>query len=313
MRSRAIGRLKVSVVGLGCNNFGGRIDAQQTAAVVDAAIEAGVDYFDTAEIYGGGLSEEFLGAALKGRRDRVHIATKWGLNASDGAQPANRAGVRTAIEGSLQRLGTDYVDHYQLHAPDPGTPIEETLGELAALVAEGKIREIGCSNFDAQQLDEAVKASGSISVAPFASVQNHYSLLTRDTEKNGVLDACRRHRIGFVPYFPLESGLLTGKYALGKPPPEGARLTPADGANTDATDSDKLAIVAAIGDWAASSGHTVLDAAMSWLIGNDVVSSVISGATKPEQVQANVEAASWDMTVDERGELEEILSGRVTQ
>ena len=306
MDTRTIGSLEVSVVGLGCNNFGMRIDADQTRAVVDAAIDAGINYFDTAEGYGGGKSEEFLGAALAGRRESVHVATKWGmLPAADGA-PGNgtREAVRTAIEGSLQRLGTDYIDHYQFHNPDPDTPIADTLAALAELVSEGKVREVGCSNFTAAQLDEAAVADP----ASFVTVQNHYSLLTRDPETNGVLDACGRHAIGFVPYFPLESGLLTGKYRAGEDLPEGSRLAAwGERAGMFITD-ERLATVAAISDWAADRGRTVLDAAMSWLTSNPQVSTVISGATKVEQVRGNVAAGSWAMTADERSELEALLT-----
>jgi len=306
MDTRTIGSLEVSVVGLGCNNFGMRIDADQTRAVVDAAIDAGINYFDTAEGYGGGKSEEFLGAALAGRRESVHVATKWGmLPAADGA-PGNgtREAVRTAIEGSLQRLGTDYIDHYQFHNPDPDTPIADTLAALAELVSEGKVREVGCSNLTAAQLDEAAVAGP----ASFVTVQNHYSLLTRDPETNGVLDACGRHAIGFVPYFPLESGLLTGKYRAGEDLPEGSRLAAwGERAGMFITD-ERLATVAAISDWAADRGRTVLDAAMSWLTSNPQVSTVISGATKVEQVRGNVAAGSWAMTADERSELEALLT-----
>jgi aryl-alcohol dehydrogenase-like predicted oxidoreductase len=305
MDKRRIGGLEVSVVGLGCNNFGMRIDSDQTRAVVDAAIDAGIDYFDTAEGYGGGKSEEFLGAALAGRRESVHVATKWGMMpAADGA-PANgsRNALRAAVEGSLRRLGTDYIDHYQLHNPDPATPIGDTLAALAELVDEGKVREIGCANFSAAQLDESAAAGA----AGFATVQNHYSLFTRDPETNGVLDACGRHSIGFVPYFPLESGLLTGKYKAGHDLPEDSRLAIwGERAGAFLTD-ERLAAVAAIDEWAESYGHTVLDAAMGWLTGNPQVATVISGATKVEQVRGNVAAGSWAMTADERAELEGLL------
>jgi len=298
------------VVGLGCNNFGMRIDAEKTVSVVDAAIEAGINYFDTAEAYGGGKSEEFLGAALAGRRESVHIATKWGMMpAADDAPPnGTREAMRVAVEGSLQRLGTDYIDHYQLHNPDPATPIGETLTGLAELVAEGKVREIGCSNFSAAQLAEAAAAVDGGGQASFVTVQNHYSLLTRDPETNGVLDACGRHSVGFVPYFPLESGLLTGKYKAGEELPEGSRLAAwGDRAGTFITD-ERLAVVGAITAWAGERGHTVLDAAMSWLTGNPAVATVISGATKVEQVTGNVAAGSWAMTAGERDELEALLA-----
>jgi len=308
MDTRQIGSLEVSAVGLGCNNFGMRIDADQTRLVVDAAIDAGINYFDTAEGYGGGKSEEYLGAAIAGRRDSVYVATKWGMMPAAEGAPANgsREAVRAAVEGSLARLGTDYIDHYQLHNPDPATPIGETLAALAELVAEGKVREIGCSNFSEAQLDEAA-AAGAGSSATFATVQNHYSLLTRDPETNGVLDACARHSVGFVPYFPLESGLLTGKYKAGEDLPEDSRLAAwGDRAGAFLTD-DRLTTVAAITEWAGDRGHTVLDAAMSWLTSNPQVATVISGATKVEQVTGNAAAGSWAMTPEERAELEALL------
>ena len=309
MRNKQIGSLEVSVVGLGCNNFGMRIDANQTRAVVDAAIEAGIDYFDTAEMYGGGLSEQYLGMALAGRRESVRIATKWGATPPGVERPGRRDEVRTAVEGSLARLDTDYIDHYQLHNPDPETPVEETLGALAELVTEGKIRETGCSNFDASMLDQASAAASTIGVVSFASVQNRYSLLTRDPETNGVLDACRRNGVAFVPYFPLESGVLTGKYSAAQSFPEGTRLAAMGDRSAQFIDDDRLRVVADVAEWAASSGHTVLEAAMSWLAGNDTVATVIAGATKPEQVKANAAAAAWEMTADERAELEALLAG----
>ncbi len=311
MDTRMIGSLQVSAVGLGCNNFGMRIDADQTRRVVDAAIEAGINYFDTAEGYGGGKSEEYLGAALAGRRDSVYVATKWGMMPAADDAPANgsRVAVRAAIEGSLARLGTDYIDHYQLHNPDPATPIGETLEALTELVAEGKVREIGCSNFSAAQLDEAAAAAGSTTgSAAFATVQNHYSLLTRDPETNGVLEACGRNSVGFVPYFPLESGLLTGKYKAGEEMPADSRLAVwGDRAGAFLTD-ERLATVAAITEWAGERGHTVLDAAMSWLTSNPQVATVISGATKVEQAAGNAAAGGWAMTPEERAELEALLA-----
>lgn len=296
-------------MGLGCNNFGMRIDAEQSRAVVDAALEAGVTYFDTAEAYGGGRSEEFLGAALTGRRDRALIATKWGMRpAEDGPANGSRKAIRAAVEGSLRRLGTDRIDHYQLHRFDPDTPLAETLGALGELVEEGKVREIGCSNFDAAQLDDAATAATVGGVAHFASVQNHYSLLTRTPETEGVLDACARHGIAFVPYFPLESGVLTGKYTAGEPPPEGTRLAVWGERAGGFLADERMAIVARVAEWAESKNHTVLEAAISWLAGNPRVASIIAGATTPEQVRANVAAANWTMTDTERTELEDCLS-----
>lgn len=305
MEHRRIGELEASVVGLGCNNFGMRIDADQTKAVVDAAIDAGINYFDTAEGYGNGLSEEFLGAALKGRRDQVLVATKWGMLPTDDDVPptGSAEAVRTAVEASLSRLGTDYIDHYQYHRPDGRTPVAETLGALAELVAEGKVREIGCSNFSAAQLDEAEKISAEAGIPRFVTVQNHYSLLTRDPEDDGVLDACGRLGIGFVPFFPLESGVLTGKYTFGEAAPEGTRLASMGERAERFLNDERAPRVAAMKAWADAKGHSLLDAAIGWLLSDERVTSVISGATKPEQVQANAAAGAWIMTAEERAEL----------
>jgi aryl-alcohol dehydrogenase-like predicted oxidoreductase len=306
MERRRIGQLEVSIVGLGCNNFGMRISASEAKAVVDAALDAGVDYFDTAESYGDGRSEEFLGAAVAARRDRVLIATKWGGRGSSEHAGAP-AVVRTSLEASLARLQTDHIDHYQLHRPDPETPVAETLGVLAELRDEGKIREIGCSNFTAEQLDEAARVAAELGIGAFASVQNHYSLLTRDPERNGVLEACRRDAVAFVPYFPLESGVLTGKYRPGEPPPEGTRLAAWGERASAFIDDDRLAKVATMTAWAADRGHTILELAMSWLVSDPQVASVIAGATSPEQVRANAAAASWVLTDTDRADLESTL------
>ena len=296
------------MVGLGCNNFGMRIDAERSRDVVAAALAAGVNYFDTAEAYGDGRSEEFLGAALADRRDTVVIATKWGLRASpDGPPTGTREAMAKALEGSLRRLGTDYVDHYQLHRPDPGTPVAETLEALAELKAEGKVREIGCSDFSAVQLDEAAAAASARSVEPFASVQNQYSLLTRHPESTGVLDSCLRHAMAFVPYFPLEAGVLTGKYKAGEAPPEGSRLAVMKDLAQRFISDEHMAKVAELTDWAEARDHTLLQLAMSWLVTNEQVASVIGGATKPDQVRANVAAAGWAMTADERADVGRLL------
>ena len=245
MEYRSLGQLQVSVVGLGCNNFGMRLDADQTKTVVDAAIDAGINYFDTAESYGKGMSEEYLGRALGSRRSEVLVATKWGhtISLEAGERGGDPVQIRRRLEASLTRLGTDYVDHYQLHRPDPDTPAEETLGCLAELRDEGKIREIGCTHFTADELRGSHTAAVEHGLAPYASVQNHYSLLTRDPETNGVLAACEELGVAFVPYFPLESGLLTGKYRSGAGRPEGSRLA-AWGDRADVfIDDEKLAVV----------------------------------------------------------------------
>src|SRR6266550_7736336 len=215
MQTRNIGSLEVSVIGLGCNNFGWRIDANASAEVVDAAITSGINFFDTADRYGNGSSEEFLGRALEGRRDQVVIATKFGMEMGKDQQGASPKYVRRAIEASLQRLRTDRVDLYQLHQPDPRTPIADTLSTLDELVRSGKVREIGCSNFSVAQIREAAGAAGT-GGAHFVSVQNEFSLFHREPEKNGVLAECEARGMAFLPYFPLASGLLTGKYRRGK-------------------------------------------------------------------------------------------------
>ncbi|MDA3038889.1 MAG: aldo/keto reductase [Actinomycetota bacterium] len=310
METRPLGQLRVSVIGLGCNNFGMTIDADRTKEVVDAAIGAGINYFDTAEAYGNGLSEEYLGRALGARRSEVLVATKWGLTMSlaEGERGGDPAVIRNRLEASLKRLGTDYVDHYQLHRPDPLTPVAETLGALAELQQEGKVREIGCTHFTASELDEVYAVAAGSGLPAYPSVQNHYSLLTRDPENDGVFDACARHGIGFVPYFPLESGLLTGKYRLGQPRPEDSRLVRWGKRADPFIDDDKLAKVERLTEWAEARGHTLLELAMSWHTSHPLVSSVIAGATRPEQIHANVAAGSWLLTGDDRSAVDSLLA-----
>jgi aryl-alcohol dehydrogenase-like predicted oxidoreductase len=292
METRTIGSLKVSVVGLGCNNFGGRIGRAETAAVVDAALDAGVNFFDTADIYGGAKSETYLGAALGARRDEIVLATKFGAPYEGHAGGASAAYIREAVEDSLTRLGTDRIDLYQLHLPDRATPIAETLGALGELVAEGKIRELGCSNFSAAMLEEAAAATPAGSPG-FVSVQNQYSILDRAPEGDGVLEACDRLGIAFLPYFPLAKGLLSGKYRSGEPPPEGTRLAAmGEGAANDLSD-ERLEKVAALEGLARGGDHSVLDLAIGWLLTRPAVASVIAGATRPEQIVANAAAGDW--------------------
>lgn len=293
MKTRRIGSLSVSEVGLGCNNFGSRLDYQASETVVHAALAAGITFFDTADIYGNTKSEEFLGRALAGRRESVVIATKFGMAVDAERKGAKPAYVARALDDSLRRLGTDRIDLYQLHQPDPDTPITDTLGALHALVRAGKIREIGCSNFSAAQLREADAAAKVIGTR-FVSVQNEYSLLQREPERE-VLPACKQLGLAFLPYFPLASGLLTGKYARGVAAPPGTRLSAGWAATRFLTD-ERLARVEELSAFARSRGHSILELAMSWLLHHDVVASVIAGASNPEQIKANVAADSWQLT-----------------
>ena len=291
MDTRSIGSLTVGVVGLGCNNFGMRIGRKETASVVGAALDAGITLFDTADIYGGTKSESYLGAALGTRRDEIVLATKFGVPYEGHEGGAGAAYIRTAVEDSLTRLGTDRIDLYQLHAPDQKTPIAETEGALAELVTEGKIREFGCSNFDAAMLSDAGAAV--VGGAPgFVSVQNQYNILHREPE-DAVLPACERTGMAFLPFFPLASGLLSGKYRAGEAPPEGTRLAGMGAAASSQLSDVRLAQVAALDALAQSEGHTVLELSIAWLLSRPSVASVIAGATKPEQVAANVAAGGW--------------------
>ncbi len=303
METRKIGSLAVSVVGLGCNNFGRRLDAAATAAVVGAALDAGVTFFDTADMYGGTKSEEYLGRALAGKRDRVVIATKFGWAIDETRKGASAAYVKRAVEDSLRRLGTERIDLYQLHRPDPETPIAETLGALADLVRQGQVREIGCSNFSVAQLEEARAAAGD---GPrFVSVQNEYSLLRREAEAE-VLPACERLGLAFLPYFPLANGLLTGKYRLGRPMPAGTRLSEPGRA---AVEERQLAAVERLLAFAEERGHTLLELAFAYLLARRPVASVIAGATKPEQVRANAAAAAgWRLAAEELVSLKRLLA-----
>ena len=300
---RHIGSLEVSVVGLGCNNFGGRLDEAGTRRVVDAALDAGITLLDTADIYGSTRSEEFLGRILEGRRDRVVLATKFGMRA-DAARPggADPAYIRRAVEESLQRLRTDRIDLYQLHQPDDATPIEDTLATLDELVAAGKVREIGCSNFSAKQLvaaQDAARRGG----ARFISVQNELNLLDREDLDDGLTGADELG-MAYIPFFPLASGLLTGTYRRGEPLPDGTRIAGwgaerAGGVLTDAM-FDRIEALTA---FAEARGHSLLDLAFAWLLALRPVASVIAGATSSEQVHANVVAGGWTLQADDLAEL----------
>jgi aryl-alcohol dehydrogenase-like predicted oxidoreductase len=297
--------LEVPVVGLGCNNFGRRVDLEGTRAVVDAALADGVTFFDTADIYGRGKSEEYLGEVLAGRRDQVVLATKFGMDMGDGKGPrGSPAYIRQAIEGSLRRLRTDMIDVYWYHQPDGVTPMEETLETLDELVRAGTVRAIGASNFSAEQLDQADAVARERGLARFCAVQNEYSLLVRDVERD-VLPESERLGIGFVPFFPLASGLLTGKYERGVPGPPGARLTGRDQIATDA----QYALIERLAGYARERGLQLTDVAIGGLLSRPAVTSVIAGATKPEQVRVNTAAARWQPSDADIAELDELLAG----
>jgi len=291
MQKRSLGSLSVSVVGIGCNNFGARLDQEGTSSVVLSALDSGINFFDTADIYGATQSEVLLGKALGARRSEAVIASKFGMPIDDTHFGAKPAYVKQACEDSLRRLGTDYIDLYQLHYPDETTPIADTLGALHELVAEGKVREIGCSNLNPQQLKEAKEAAGS--GPAFVSIQNQYSLLARDPEHDGVLDACEEHGLGFLPFYPLANGLLTGKYVPGQPIPEGTRLSLMSPERSAHWKSDALmARVGSLVQYADEVEIPLLTLAFSWLLARDQVSSVIAGASNADQVRANAAAAT---------------------
>lgn len=301
----------VTTVGIGCNAFGSRIDLEQTTAVVDAAFDEGVTFFDTADTYGLGQSEELLGRALGSRRDQVVVATKFGMdmqgvNGDDGGRRGTPEYVRTAVEASLRRLGTDYIDLYQLHTPDPSTPIEETLGTLTELFAEGKVRAIGSSNLQAWQAVDAAWISRTQGLESFVTAQNEYSLYNRTAEVE-LVPACLDLGVSLLPYFPLAYGLLTGKYRAGEPAPEGSRLA-AQTSRLEGADWDRIDALQA---FAESCDVSVLELAIGGLAAQPAVASVIAGATRPEQVAANAAAARWVPSAAQLDDLADI--GRPSQ
>jgi aryl-alcohol dehydrogenase-like predicted oxidoreductase len=313
MEYRNVGRsgLQVSVAGLGCNNFGMRIDKEQTAAVVHRALELGVTLFDTADIYGGTRSEEFLGAALGDRRKNVVVATKFVGPVGEGPlnRGASRRHVFDAVESSLRRLGTDWIDLYQIHFPDVTTPIEETLRALDDVVRQGKVRYVGCSNFAAWQVVEAQWTARTQHFLPLISAQSEYNLLNRRIERE-LVPACREYGLGILPYFPLASGFLSGKYRPGEKPPEGTRLAAWGRRREEVLSERNFSILGALEQFAQARGKTVLDLAIGWLASQPYVPSVIAGATKPEQVEQNVKAAEWRLTPEEMSEIDGITSRR---
>lgn len=306
MDKRQIGPIDVSVVGIGCNNFGPRLDEARTKEVIHAAIECGINFFDTADMYGNGTSEEFLGRILGTRRQSVVIATKFGQEMPGQGRGARPEYVRAACDASLKRLRTTYIDLYQLHLPDPDVPISETLGALDELVKAGKVRQIGCSNFNTEELREAHAASlrrpGS---AAFASVQNEYSLLHREPEQ-GVLEECERLGMALLPFFPLKAGLLTGKYRKGKPIPKNTRVANNERYGKLLTD-ENLDRIELLIDYAESRGHEILQLAFSWLLAHRSVASVIAGASSAAQVRANAGAGAWRLGPAELREIDALL------
>jgi aryl-alcohol dehydrogenase-like predicted oxidoreductase len=301
---RSIGSVPVPIAGIGCNNFGRRIDEHRTREVVAAALEVGATLFDTSDLYGDGKSEEFLGRALGGRRDEVVIVSKFGMRTP--AEPltgGHPAWVPRACEASLKRLGTDRIDVYLLHQPDDATPIEDTLSAMTRLVDDGKVREIGCSNFSAKQLEEASEAAAEHGLRRFATVQNEYSLLHTDPREQ-VIPACERLGIALMPYFPLASGLLSGKYRRGETPPPGSRLAGSQERLTD----ERFDLVERLAAFAEQRDRVLLELALSWLASQRVVATVIAGATSAEQVRANTAAVrAWKLEDEDFTAIDEIL------
>ena len=307
MKYRQLGKsgLQVSAVGLGANNFGGRVDAKRTKSVVHAALDSGVNFIDTSNSYGGGLSEQYLGDALKGRREQAVIATKVSSRVDDGPNNSgnSRKHIFDQVDISLRKLRTDYLDLYQIHWWDPDTPLEETLRALDDLVRMGKVRYAGCSNFTAWQVCESDWIARSLGINSFVSMQPRYSMLYRQPEAE-MLPLCERYGIGVLPYYPLENGFLTGKYRRDAPAPEGTRLAANDrGVFTDRN----FDILEKLEDFCAEQGHTILELAFSWLLASPSVSSVIAGATRPEQVEANAASASWTLSDEDLATVNSIL------
>jgi aryl-alcohol dehydrogenase-like predicted oxidoreductase len=309
VKQRTIGKsdLQVSVIGLGCNNFGyvANMDVEASRKVIDAAIDSGINFFDTSDSYG--TSEDILGEVLGDRRKTILLATKFGSkpNASGEKSGASRSYILSEVEESLRRLRTDYIDLYQLHYPDPKTPIEETLRALDDLVKSGKVRHIGCSNFSAAQLREAESIASKSGLTMFVSSQVEYSLLVRDIESE-LLPLIEQYGVSELPYFPLASGLLTGKYKKGQAAPKGTRLGDKQGLAEKYHHEANLQIVERLGEFSEDKGHTLLELAFSWLLSHKTVASVIAGATKPEQVKSNAAAGDWNLTQADLIRIDEI-------
>ena len=310
MNHRQLGStgLKVSTVGLGTNNFGFRMDEESSIRVARFAVDQGINFFDTANTYGRGLSEERIGKALVGIRKEVIIATKLGMAMGDGPNDkgASRHHIMQQAEDSLRLLQTDYIDLYQIHRPDPNTPIEETMRALDDLVKQGKVRYIGCSNYSAWQMCEAIWTAKALNLTQFVTAQPEYNMLNRSIEAE-LLPFCDLYNIGVLPYFPLASGFLTGKYLPGKEAPEGSRLAGNQRAQQNTLTDKNFSLLAKLSSFAEDRGHPMVELAIAWLLAKPSVSSVIAGATKEDQVTANMKASGWDLTEAEVEELDNIL------
>jgi len=309
-RNLGMSGLRVSAVGLGCNNFGGRIDLEATRKVVDKALDAGITFFDTADMYGNcGGSEEYLGAVLGERRKDIVLATKFGMPMDQAGtlKGASRRYIMSAVEASLRRLKTDWIDLYQLHKPDPSTPIAETLRALDDLVRQGKVRYVGCSNLPAWQVVEAQWTARELGLHAFVSCQDEYSLLERDIEAD-LIPAMEAYKLGLIPYFPLAGGMLTGKYKRNAPLPQGVRLANAKGMASRYLTDRNFGIVEKLEAFCAERGRSLLELAFSWLAARAPVASVIAGATKPEQVEQNVRALEWKLNADDLAQIDKITA-----
>ena len=308
MELRRIGELEVSEVGLGCNNFGTRVDQDGTNEIFSACLDSGINFFDTADVYGSGASEEMLGSAMKGHRDQIIVATKFGLRDMDlGLTGGSAEWVHRSVDRSLRRLDTDWIDLFQIHTPDDEVHERETLEALNELVVAGKVREIGCSNYDAERLDSAIEISEKEALAPYRTVQNRYSLLHREPESE-VFDVCRERAVRFLPFFPLESGLLTGKVAANGPRP-GTRLAewPEDRLKLFLTERN-LATVERLTQWLRNRDRSLLDLACCWLLSKPEIPSVIAGAPSAKQVLENSQASGWRLTSSELDEVADLVS-----
>lgn len=300
--------LQVSAVGLGTNNFGGRIDEENSVTVIRQALEEGINFIDTANSYGRGVSEERIGKGVKDVRSDVIIATKVANPMGEGpnTRGASRYHIMQQVEGSLRALQTDYIDLYQIHRPDPNTPIEETMRALDDLVHQGKVRYIGCSNFSAWQTCEAIWTSRALNLAPFVSVQPEYNMLNRSIEGE-LVPFCHEYNIGILPFVPLAGGFLTGKYRQGEAVPENTRLAGNQRAQGNTLTEKNFAMLGRLENFAEERGHPMVELAIAWLLGNSAVSSVIAGATRTEQVTANAKAADWHLTTEDMEEINVLL------